>query len=62
MSYAKWKNSKNIEKIRKKWRWLVMVLGGVFRVQCIFAYIEGEAVLNVRTEKIYGKNIRDGWW
>jgi len=45
-------------KIRKKWRWLVMVLGGVFRVQCIFPYIEGEAVLNVRTVKIYGKNIR----
>ena len=58
MSYAKWKNSKNIEKIRKKWRWLVMVLGGVFRVQCIFPYIEGEAVLNVRTVKIYEKNIR----
>jgi len=58
MSYAKWKNSKNIEKIRKKWRWLVMVLGGVFRVQYIFPYIEGEAVLNVRTVKIYGKNIR----
>jgi len=35
-----------------------MVLGGVFRVQYIFPYIEGEAVLNVRTVKIYGKNIR----
>jgi len=55
MRYAKWKKTKNIEKIRKKWRWLVMVLGGVFRVQCIFSYIEGEAVLNVRTVKIYGK-------
>jgi len=35
-----------------------MVLGSVFRVQCIFPYIEGEAVLNVRKVKIYGKNIR----
>jgi len=58
MSYAKWKNSKNIEKIRKKRRWLVMMLGGVFRVQCIFPYIESEAVLNVRIIKIYAKNIR----
>jgi len=58
ISYAKWKNSKNLQRIRKKWSWLVMVLGGVFRVQCIFPYIEGEAVLNVRTVKIYGKNIR----
>ena len=32
-----------------------MMLGGVFRVQCIFPYIEGEGVLNVRTVKIYGK-------
>jgi len=45
-----------VEKIRKKWRWLAMILGSVFRVQCIFPYIEGEAVLNVRTVKIYGKN------
>jgi len=58
MSYAKWKKSKNIEKIRKGWRWLVMVLGSVFRVQCIFPYIEVEAVLNVRKVKIYGKHIR----
>jgi len=64
VSCAKWKNSKNIEKIRKKWRWLVIMLGGVFRVQCIFPYIEGEAVLNVRTVRIYGKKksekIKDG--
>ena len=33
-----------------------MVLGGVFRVQCIFPYIEGEAVLNVKISKIYRKN------
>jgi len=36
----------------------MMVLGGVFRVQCIFPYIEGEAVLHVRTIKVYGKNMR----
>ena len=35
-----------------------MVLGGVFMVQCIFPYIEGDAVLNVSTIKIYGKNMR----
>ena len=41
-----------------------MTLGHILRVHCIFPYIEGEAVLNVRTVKIYGKNIRkirDGW-
>ena len=42
----------------------MIMLGGVFRVQCIFPYIEGEAVLNVRTVRIYGKKksekIKDG--
>jgi len=49
------------QKHRKNQKKVEMVgdgVGGVFRVQCIFPYIEGEAVLNVRTVKIYGKNIR----
>ena len=52
MSCAKWKKGGNIDKIRKKWRWLVMMLGGVFRVHCTFPYIE---VLNRKTAKIYRK-------
>ena len=54
MSYAKWKNSKNIEKNQKK---VVMVGDGVGWCFQGSVYIEGEAVLNVRTVKIYGKNI-----
>ena len=58
MSYAKWKN----RKIRKNQKKVEMVGDGVrwcFQVQCIFPYIEGEAMLNVRTIKIYGKNMRE---
>ena len=58
MSYAKWKNSKNIEKNQKK---VVMAGDGVgwcFQGPVYISYIECEAVLNVRTGKIYGKNIR----
>jgi len=46
MSYAKWKNSKNIEKIQKKWRWLVM--GGVFRVQCVRNHPKKEPLMHLK--------------
>jgi len=35
-------------KNQKKWGWLVMMLGGVLRVHCIFPYMEGEAMLNIK--------------
>jgi hypothetical protein len=34
------------KKIRKKIGWLVMMLGGVWKVHCIFPYMEGVAVQN----------------